>query len=77
MTTQERLETVETAIKFIADYEGKVLELVTGLHQAVLETQQLTTELRRDAQHNQRLWTHLARKHGWLDDEDWGETTSG
>ena len=75
MTTEERLETVETAIKLIVDYEsrileyeGKVLELVTGLSEVVME-------LRRDTQHNQRLWVHLARKHGWLDDEDWGEAT--
>ena len=27
-------------------------------------------ELRRDTQHNQRMWVHLAHKHGWLDDED-------
>ena len=27
-------------------------------------------ELRRDTQRNQRMWVHLAYKHGWLDDED-------
>ena len=75
MTTEERLETVETAIKLIVDYEGRVLGLVTELHQAILDTQQLVTEVRRDANHTQRLWVHLARKHGWLDDEDWGEAT--
>ncbi len=28
-------------------------------------------ELQREAVQFRRLWTHLARKHGWLDDEDW------
>ena len=80
MTTEERLETVETAIKHIVDYEkrileyeGKVLELVTGLHKTFIETQQMVAELRRDTQHNQRMWVRLAQKHGWLDDEDWSE----
>lgn len=27
------------------------------------------TELRRDTQHNQRMWAQLAQKHGWLDDD--------
>lgn len=27
-------------------------------------------EVRRDAQHTQRLWVRLAQKNGWLDDED-------
>ena len=70
MTTEERLDTVETAIKHIAGYEGKVLELVTELHKAFLETQQIVAEVRRDTQHNQRMWVRLAQKHGWMDDED-------
>ena len=28
-------------------------------------------ELQREAVQFRRLWTHLARKHGWLDDADW------
>ena len=28
-------------------------------------------EYRRDSRQMQRLWTHLARKNGWLEDEDW------
>ena len=27
-------------------------------------------EIRRDARHTQRIWTRLAQKNGWLDDED-------
>ena len=27
-------------------------------------------ETRRDARHTQRLWTRLAQKYGWLDDDD-------
>ncbi len=28
-------------------------------------------EYRREASQMQRLWVHLARKNGWLEDEDW------
>ena len=38
---------------------------------AIGERQQgMLEEIRRDARQTQRLWTHLARTHGWLDDQE-------
>lgn len=32
--------------------------------------QDLLGEVRRDAANNQRLWTRVARRYGWLEDDD-------
>ena len=45
----------------------KILEEQTAILRTLTEN---VDELRRDARHTQRIWTRLAQKNGWLDDED-------
>ena len=45
--------------------------IVTNQQEQLAAQQDQVAEYRRDAQQMQRLWVHLARKHGWLEDEDW------
>lgn len=50
-------------------------ERMNGLQDAMIELlkgQGELAELRRNTQHNQRMWVHLSHKHGWLDDDDLG-----
>ena len=71
MVMEERLTTVEgtvahqdaciTLLTSIAERQQDLLERID----ANLEQVQHDTEMTR------RLWVHLARKHGWLEDEDW------
>ena len=85
MTTGQRLDNLEQAFIRMVEVQGQVVDLVTALNarmdrfEETLERfgetmnrfEEGMEEYRRDSQQYRRLWTHLARKHGWLDDEDW------
>jgi hypothetical protein len=71
MTDEERLAHVETTV---ANHQVQ-LDLLIGIaeRQTTLleELQAQTVEIKQDTAMTRRLWIHLARKHGWLDDDDW------
>ena len=39
--------------------------------QELAEHRQEVAEFRRESAMMQRLWVHLARKNGWMDEDDW------
>jgi chromosome segregation ATPase len=58
---------LETQQQQIKEHRAEIVE-----HRAELvEHRAEVAEYRRDARQYQRLWVHLARKHGWVEDEDW------
>ena len=77
-TQQDQLATQQDQL---AAQQGQLAaqqeQLATQQDQFAAQQEQLAAqqnevaEYRRDAHRMQRLWVHLARKHGWLDDEDW------
>ena len=78
MTTEERLANIEQAVLRILEYEGQVVAVLGAMAEWRREQDMWRrehaeehAELQREAVQFRRLWTHLARKHGWLDDEDW------
>ena len=84
MTTKERLGGLEQREGLIMSLRERVIEIQREQQQQLNELQEQTRELReqtqelraqteeirRDGQQLQRLWMRLARKYGWLDDED-------
>ena len=71
MSTEHRLTAVEQAIV----KQGESNETLIKLNQTAIailsEQRESLAEHRRDAEQYRRWWTYLAKKHGWLDDEDW------
>ena len=82
-----RLTHLENAVDFLMGLNERVVELLAKQEERLARSEERLDKLdrrlalaeerleetRRDAQQNQRLWTRLARKHGWLDDEDMDE----
>ena len=63
MSTEDRWTHLED---YVPNHDATINLLTT-----LVERQQiLLEEVRRDAQMTQRLWVRLAKKHGWLDDDD-------
>ena len=71
MSMEDRIAHVETETSNL-DVQVKLL---TGIAERQLELLERLDanlgEVRRDTEMTRRLWVHLARKHGWLEDEDW------
>jgi hypothetical protein len=71
MTMQDRLAKLEDLYVLLGNCVVTLTE-VSGRQQTLLERmEEHLEELRRDANQTQRLWAHLAKKYGWLDDGDW------
>lgn len=71
MTTDERLTHLESQVRN-HDVAIDLLVSIGERQQTLLEEiRQDVKETRQDAKMTQRLWVHLARKHGWLDEGDW------
>ena len=71
MTTEERLAAVEHSIQH-HDVSVNLLIGIAERQQTLLEEiREDVKETKRHANTTQRLWVHLARKNGWLEDEDW------
>ena len=71
VTTDERLTHLESQVRN-HDVAIDLLVSIGERQQTLLEEiRQDVKETRQDAKMTQRLWVHLARKHGWLEDEDW------
>jgi hypothetical protein len=78
MTTEQRLSNVEQSIVLLTELcrglretDDKIIGLLETQQQQIKEHRAEVAEYRRDARQYQRLWVHLARKHGWVEDEDW------
>ena len=64
MSTQEkRLTHLETSNR---NHET-MLNLLTSIGE---RQQDLLEQVQRDAQQNQRMWVRVAKRYGWLEDED-------
>ena len=71
MTDDERLTHVESQVRN-HDVAVDLLVSIAARQQTLLEEiREDVKETRHHAAMTQRLWVHLARKHGWLEDEDW------
>ena len=64
MTTEDRLARIE-------DGFVRLVELNENVVRVLVSQQEQLEEYRRDVRQYQRLWVHLARKHGWLEEGDW------
>ena len=85
MTTEERLGDVEHSIRdygglinlltAVGERQQVLLERIEQRieqsEQRIEQGRQQLEEVRQDAAMTRRLWVHLARKNGWLEDEDW------
>ena len=63
MTTAERIDHLEDMMKRLLALEERSMEIHA-------DTRAQLAEQREDSKKLQRLWVNLAKKHGWLDDED-------
>ena len=63
MTTQDRIEALEQTVRT----HDVMINLLVSIGE---RQQELLEEIRRDNQQTQRLWTRLAQRYGWLDDDD-------
>lgn len=70
---ERRLTHLENAVDFLMGLNERMVELLAKQDERLARSEERLEETRRDVQQNQRLWTRLARKHGWLDDEDMDE----
>ena len=69
-TIDERLGNVEDTNQRLVAIEQQILNIMER-QQVILEAhEQRMVELRRDSAKTHRLWVHLCKKYGWLDDED-------
>ena len=65
---QGRLEEV---VGRLEERQGRLEETVGRLEEMQVQLKESVEEYRRDTRQYQRLWVHLAQKHGWLDEDDW------
>ncbi len=71
MTMEERVTHLETQVRN-HDVAIDLLISIGERQQILLEEQRgLLREIKEDAAMTRRLWVHLARKNGWLEDGDW------
>ncbi len=82
MTTEQRISNLEDAMLTLAEVVRQQAEVVRQqgetltsgvlkLVEVVSAQEEQLAEYRRDARQVQHLLVYLARKNGWLDDEDW------
>ena len=78
MTTGERLTAVENSISTLTQCTVQLTDIMEQVVSFIgVQWKELAAYLndmaghRRDVSLYQRLWVHLAGKHGWLEDEDW------
>ncbi len=64
MTTEERLTYLESQVR----NHDVAIDLLISIGE---RQQTLLEEIKEDTSMTRRLWVHLARKNGWLEDEDW------
>ena len=69
-TIDERLDNIEEFCRMQVDINQRTLDMVEILGQQLERMDARLEETRRDCQQTQRLWTRLALKHGWLEDDD-------
>ena len=63
MTTEERLGNVEHSTQ----HHDATIALLTTIAE---RQQDLLEQVQRDSANTQRLWVRLAKRFGWLEDED-------
>ena len=70
MTTQEqRITNVEEAVVRLAQNQLTISDILAGQEGRLRRLEELMEETRRDVRQNRRLWTHLAQRYGWLDED--------
>ena len=64
------LDSLEDMIRQL-DARMNLLTSISERQQTLLERlDEQISEVRRNTQHTQRIWVHLCRKYGWLEDDD-------
>ena len=85
MATEEWVSQTRGEIQGLHDWMGVLSNCVLELtdlakrqekaheehRQEMAEHRKEVAEYRRETAQYQRLWVHLAKKHGWLDNDDW------
>lgn len=67
---EERIQQNEALLAKIGDTLIRLEENQVSFGKTLLRMEENQQEIHRDAQMTRRLWTRLALKHGWLDDDD-------
>ncbi len=73
----ERFDRVDVGIDQLTDIAhmqtktlDKLVSMIARHDERIAHHDDILAELRRDNAQTRRLWLHLCRKYGWLDDED-------
>ncbi len=74
---QALLERLELNIERLDRNVERLDRNMERLDRNLEEQQKEVAEYRRDTRQYQRLWVHLAQKHGWLDEDDWPPPEEG
>ena len=69
MTTTERVADIEGMNRLVS-IEEQQTQLLARHESRITKLEELHAEQREDSKKVQRLWVSLAKKHGWIDDED-------
>ena len=70
MTTEQRLARLEETDRILAELTQRQQEQLDGIIRILQRQEEQLGEVREDAKMTRRMWVRLAKKHGWLDDED-------
>lgn len=69
-TEEERQERLEETDRILAELTQHQQEQLDGIIRILQRQEEQLGEVREDAKMTRRMWVRLAKKHGWLDDED-------
>ena len=70
MTTEQRLARLEETDRILAELAQRQQEQLDGIIKMLQRQEEQLGEVREDAKMTRRMWVRLAKKHGWLDNED-------
>ena len=77
MTTEQRLARLEETDRILAELAQRQQEQLDGIikmlqrqEEQLARQREELAEVREDTNMTRRMWVRLAKKHGWLDDED-------
>ena len=69
-TEEERQERLEETDRILAELAQHQQEQLDGIIRMLQRQEEQLAEVREDTNMTRRMWVRLAKKHGWLDDED-------
>ena len=70
MTTERRLDALEIIVANHEKHLAVLTEIAERQQVRIEQNEAMLLEIRREAAMTKRLWTRLAQRYGWLEDED-------